>query len=291
MSAQPAKSSDPRPTPMPMPMVSTASLPALLPASGYLVNRLSDPELDARSLPSVIEKAPVIAGRILALANSAWSAPAVPVTSLELACRRLGLNMIRTVGVAMAVSQPFRPVPVSGFNAIRFWASSLLAADAGYLLAEPLAPESRESARTAALLARLGILWLVENRPEDLARAIALMQADGDLALNDALRQCCGFGHVEISQQLAEHWRLPDVLCAAIARQKAAAHVPDEEPVTLVVANATRMCFAVTHQRDFEPDGHLLPSLKVDAERQLDAFEKLRKEAPAIRSLAFEITG
>ncbi len=287
MSAHPAEQSPVSAAPQ----VSTDSLPALLPASGYLVNRLSDPELDARSLPSVIEKAPVIAGRILALANSAWSAPAVPVTSLDLACRRLGLNMIRTVGVAMAVSQPFRPVPVNGFNAIRFWASSLLAADAGYMLAEPMKPEERESARTAALLARLGILWLVENRPDELARAIALMRADAELPLNEALRQCCGFGHVEISQQLAEHWRLPDVLCAAIAHQKDATIEPDVEPVTLVVANATRMCFAVTHEKDFEPDGHYLPSLKVDAEFQLSAFEKLRQGAPAIRNLAFEISG
>ncbi len=271
--------------------LSVATLPTLLPSASYLINALSEPTLGVDQLPEVLETSPVIAARILALANSAWSAPSTPISSLDRACQRLGLNLIRAVGVAIAVAEPFRPSQVEGFDPIRFWSSSLLAADASLWLSERLNPDDQQTARTAALLARLGLLWLVEHYPQETAQAIALRQQGHGESLNNALNQCCGMGHVEVSQHLALHWRLPTVLCEAIGRQKDHQLNPDLEPITVMVASATRMCFSLSHQLEFEPDERWLPLLRVDREVQLDAFEKLKNAANDKRHIAEAIAG
>lgn len=271
--------------------VSVSTLPSLLPSSGYLISTLSDPDVDLQALPDILEKSPTIAARVVALANSAWSAPVSPVTSLSAACHRMGLNMIRTVGVAMAVSEPFHPSKASNFDPIRFWSSSLLAADCGRWLSEFLSAEEQQTARTASLLARLGLLWLIENRPEQSEAAITLRDNGAQQSLDAALQQTCGIGHVAVSQQLARHWQLPDILCNAIAGQKNAVFEPEHEPVTVMVAGATRMCHALSHQLDYSPDTCWLPLLKVNESQQLEAFEKLREAAPEKRSLAEAIAG
>ena len=52
----------------------------------YLLQALSDNDIDYHVLAGIIERFPSIAARLIFLANSAWSAPKTPIASIEPAC-------------------------------------------------------------------------------------------------------------------------------------------------------------------------------------------------------------
>ncbi|MCP4996368.1 MAG: HDOD domain-containing protein, partial [Gammaproteobacteria bacterium] len=136
-------------------------LPVLPAGIPYLLTVLTDEEIAINELARILERFPTIVARLIALANSAWSSPASDVTSLEMACARLGFNIIRSVSIALAIAQPFDPNRCQAFDAERYWCSALLTADAATWLS-PLsqvayAPEP-ETARVGGLLHNLGLL-------------------------------------------------------------------------------------------------------------------------------------
>ncbi len=104
-------------------------LPVLPSGVPYLLQTLMDENIDNNKLKAVIGRFPSIAARLLCLANSAWAAPPVPVTSLDMACARLGLNIVRSVSIALAISSPFNPARCPAFDAERYWCTALLVAD------------------------------------------------------------------------------------------------------------------------------------------------------------------
>jgi HD-like signal output (HDOD) protein len=73
----------------------TDRVPVLPPGATYLMQALNDDNLGFREIAAAVEKMPSIAARILALANSAWSAPARPILALDEACGRLGIKVVQ----------------------------------------------------------------------------------------------------------------------------------------------------------------------------------------------------
>ncbi|MCP4187803.1 MAG: HDOD domain-containing protein [Gammaproteobacteria bacterium] len=70
--------------------LSTLQLPTLPAGTSFLLKSLTNEDIDFIELASIIEKFPSIAGKLISLVNSAWSAPASAITSLEDTCSRLG---------------------------------------------------------------------------------------------------------------------------------------------------------------------------------------------------------
>lgn len=269
LSEQPASAAPPRVERL------TDRLPALLPATSYMVSAMGDPGLEMSRVPALLETSPSIAARVLALANSAWSSPLEPITSLPAACSRLGLRIVRTVSIAMAVADCFQPADDGLFDKRRFWRSSLLAADAGLWLAEKLDPEAQQTARTASLLARLGLVWLAEYQPDATQQALQARRLQPQTPLNDALRRYGGLGYDDVGLEMARYWRLPQPLCEAIGNQRSTD--PDCSPVTVCVAGAARMCHALAAGREWTAADAVPLSLPADEAAQVRAFEKLHQ--------------
>ncbi|MFV9615600.1 MAG: HDOD domain-containing protein, partial [Gammaproteobacteria bacterium] len=105
-------------------------IPILPPGVSILFKTLTDDSIGFIELARIIEKFPSIAARLIAVANSSWSSPVTPITSLEMACSRLGFDVVRSTSIALAVAAPFDSNRCPAFNAKYFWTTSLLAADA-----------------------------------------------------------------------------------------------------------------------------------------------------------------
>lgn len=127
-------------------------VPVLPRGTARLLGVLADEDIDFQELVAEIELFPPIAARLLSVANSAWSAPVSPVTSLVMACSRLGLNVVRTVAMALAVAEPFNPAVCPLFEPQRYWSSALLTAEAADLVARAATFDDPQTARTAGLL-------------------------------------------------------------------------------------------------------------------------------------------
>lgn len=92
-------------------VLDSKKMPVLPVETPYLISSLSDETLNFNQLSKVIERFPTIAARLIALANSAWSAPISPIYSLEESCTRLGLSVVKSDSVNEHITQSY----VGGF--------------------------------------------------------------------------------------------------------------------------------------------------------------------------------
>ena len=249
----------------------------------FLIRAMNDDSLSFADIARAIEHVPSVAARLLALANSAWSAPLQPITSLEKACGRLGMRVVRTTSLALAISQPFNPARCPAFDGAIFWSSTLLNAEAAAWVEQHAWRTDAGTARTAGLLSNLGLIWLAESLPIQTTTALEQARDAADGRLNDRLRVVCGLGYDEAGALLAETWRLPVALRDAIAQQFD--ETADAAPLARLVRGAARMANCVRNERDWcEPDPGLT-RLGLDMPTQLAGIRYMN----AIRSKTLEL--
>ena len=189
-----------------------SNLPVLPPGAPYLIRALSNTSLGMRDIAGVVERFPSVAMRLIALVNSAWSAPASPIDSLLVACSRLGLDIVRSVSIALTVAAPYDPKRCPGFKAQQYWTSALLTADAAHALATALPSRAQtdpQCARTAGLLHNIGLVWMASHMPEELASALSKKHLRPDLSLSEILQSDIGLDYATAGAFLGQNWELP----------------------------------------------------------------------------------
>lgn len=190
-------------------------MPASLP---HLVRIMSDPDIDLSAVATAISRFPTISVRLVSLANSAWASPVTPITSIALACSHLGLRLVRSLSLSIAIAAPFSPARCRAFNSESFWCNTLLLADCAASLSDCSArvgSEGREAVRTAALFSNLSLLWMADVLPEQTAAALE-KTADTEVFPDPSLRRACGMDTGHVGGLLGRAWGLPDDLVAGM---------------------------------------------------------------------------
>lgn len=223
----------------------------------HLLGALGDGDIDSAELAKIIERFPSIAARLISLANSAWSAPAVSIDSLERACVQLGLGLVKNVSISLAVTAPFDPRRCPSFRFERFWCDTFLVADSAERLgrcAKSGRVPNADTVRTAGLMHNLGLLWLADNLPAETDRAIAEAAA-ADCSLQEALDQHCGTNVCEVGGMIGRAWSLPEDLVVAMEQHGADDYSGDCWQVAALVGSAVNMVHAI-HRGDPEHAGN-----------------------------------
>jgi HD-like signal output (HDOD) protein len=199
-------------------VIESNRIPTLPNQVRHLLQAFNNENLSLREMARIIEDHPSIAARLIALANSAWLAPVVPVTSIERACANLGLTIVRSVSIGLALISPFRVGFCPAFDLRRFWVSSQLVADAALSLATKLPDSSSydflQTAHTGGLLHNFGLLCLADIMPRETHQALIQAQNDPEISLNAALSELLGTDFREMGAWLVETWGLPQGLIA-----------------------------------------------------------------------------
>ena len=207
-------------------------VPVLPRGTTELFVALGDPALSFDVLTERLAVFPSIVARLLALANSPWSSPVAPVATLDDAVSRLGLDIVRSVAVALLVSNTFDANRCRRFDPRLYWCSALLSAECASLLAasaRPAAPLSNPlptplppaTARTAGLINNLGLLWLADALPAETDDAFEAVAADPALSVSAALISVCGVSDGDAGAALGKAWNLPAALTAAMSGRAA----------------------------------------------------------------------
>ncbi len=264
-------------------------LPVLPSNTPMLLRALSNDQLDFNEVAEVIEQFPTVAGRLIALANSAWSSPVETILSVDQACARLGLSVVRSTSLALAVAAAFDPSRCPEFDAERYWTDALFCAEASArLCATGSLSQSLEpaAARAGGLLHSLGVLWIADRLPKEFGRAVQLRQSDEDgMRLHEALHRVLGFDQGDAGGLLALKWQLPEELELAMAM--AGDYRPEQRrPMEWVVGYAMRLARALYRQADCPTDDPrvaligLRPDACADLQRQLETqYRRLRELA------------
>jgi HD-like signal output (HDOD) protein len=259
-------------------------IPVLPQGTLQLLRVLNDDDLDYRTIAAALEHAPSVAARLLALANSAWSAPRSPVSAIDAACSRLGLRVVRTASIALAIAQPFNPTSCPPFRSDVFWGAALLNAEACALLAEQMLPGEVSTARTAGLLSNLGLLWLADVLPDETGAALQAADPCSPGSLNALLSEHCGIGFDESGALLAAAWDLPALLREAIAGQ---CHPgPDGSPLARLLGAAIRIAGAVRHDVTCPEPAQKPGELGVSGDLQARVIQHLQQRREHICQMA-----
>ena len=233
------------------------NLSVLPPGIAKLLKVFSDEDISRLELVAALEQYPSIIARLIALANSAWSAPVSPVVTLEIACSRLGFNVVRSVSIALAISTPFDPNRCKSFEADRFLCSSMLTAEAAGFMAKLVGEVEPQIARTAGLLHNLGLLLLVDSLPHETDCALKKVQQDPALSVNMALKEKCGIGYDEAGAMLGEAMELPRSLVEVMACHRSDMRTDEYHSLIGIIGIAREMVSTCYRQEIYSSDNGL----------------------------------
>ena len=258
--------------------LSCLQLPTLPAGTPFLLKSLTNEDIDFVELAAIIEKFPSIAGKLISLANSAWSAPATEVTSVEASCARLGFRVVRSTSIALAVASPFNPTNCASFDPEYFWCSALLAADAAFRLAS-LASCSNDvepsTARTAGLLHNLSVLWLVDKLPLEVDQALIMVQRNQAESLQQALLHVLEFDQMQAGERLGRSWDLPEPLVEAMAHYPETGYRGTQDVLVSTVGLAVKLVSSILQEAPCPDQDVRLSGLGISEEKLSKVFEQL----------------
>lgn len=196
-----------------------------LPVLPKIVQRLEtlllDPDVHAQRVVKLIESEPVVAGRVLSLANSAfYGAGRQYVENIGLAVGRLGFSTIRTLTYAAVLPTLF--VVDTSFDHKQFWTHSLISA---HLAREIVTrqfndrppPQIMDVAYLAGLMHDLGVLLFVIGFADEYGEIVRRGFESG-LPVEEAERLAFGIDHAELGATfLDRNWKLEDRLAKAVS--------------------------------------------------------------------------
>ena len=209
------------------------SLPSVPKVAQDLMQQFDSPSSSLESVARNIEKDPVIAAKVLRLANSARFRGSRDSLSIEDAAMRLGFNTLRTLVLASAVTGAFKPSP--NFDLKAFWLGSFQVAGICRVLAKQTGADS-EVAFTCGVMHNIGELLIQTGAPEIAARLNEARSSASGRAANETLQ--LGFGYPEVGAELARRWHLPAMIQQAIAFQARPMQTPGVATLPWVVAQA-----------------------------------------------------
>lgn len=138
--------------------------PTYFDAAFHLRDALQDPDISIGRIVDIVQLEPLIAAKLLHMANSVMYNPnGMAAKDLGAAITRLGLATVRTTALAIAVSQLMRSKEILPFKeqARMLWDHSLQTAVAARLLARRQTRLNPEEALLAGLVHDLGAFYML----------------------------------------------------------------------------------------------------------------------------------
>ena len=190
----------------------TASLDSL-PSPPFVameIIRLTRDEDSAGDLAAVLSQDPVLATRILQIANSPAYGLSREVTSIDRATALLGLKAVKMMALSFSLASEM--ADSSGVLSMEtYWYHSLLNAVAARRWAEQMTPGMAEEAFLVGLLSHLGRLVLAESKPVEFAKVLASNRTGWPTHADEA--NVFGFSSADVTSLILREWGLPELIC------------------------------------------------------------------------------
>jgi HD-like signal output (HDOD) protein len=138
--------------------------PTYFDAAFRLRKELQDPDLPIARIAQVVNVEPLVAAKLIQLANSArYSPDGTPARNLPAAISRLGMNLVRTTALAIAMSQILRAKDMVVFGELTrdLWDHSIRTAAASRILARTHTQINPDEALLAGLVHDLGAFYML----------------------------------------------------------------------------------------------------------------------------------
>lgn len=184
-------------------------LPGIPDVAEHVRKALEDDRVTAERLERIVGSEPVLAGRLIQLANSvALNFSGKKLSDLRTAIARIGFQMVRATSIAYALSMLRKADSLRNMreplNAL--WRRSTLVAAACRVVAVRVSRVSPDVAMLAGLLHGIGELYLLTR----ISRHPSLISGDGGLAIIRDWQPA-------VAKAILENWDIDPVIAAAVA--------------------------------------------------------------------------
>jgi HD-like signal output (HDOD) protein len=257
-----------------------AKLPPLSAGASRFLGALSKRDVENGQLVAIIQRDPMLAPRVLELANSGVFGRLRRVDSLSHAVALIGPNTLRRYGFRWTFGGLFRHLPDS-----RLWSTSKFTthAEATALLTDIVCDQlpmgnHGDAAFVAGLVHDIGKFVICAEAPDKVEFILTARTLGGE-SVPEIERSVLGISHAEISSMAADTWRLGDDVCQAIFYH----HEPDRDRSGRKIALSTVLskCDAFINglgwqflsTRSDATDKLELPGYDDEIERALETFQ------------------
>ncbi|MBB3214259.1 HD-like signal output (HDOD) protein [Herbaspirillum sp. Sphag1AN] len=164
-----------------------------------------------------IQTDPVLAGRLIKLANAGRAPslrPIVAVTSEALLL--VGLQSIRQVALSLSLIHSYNGGTCSGFDYNGFWSRSLTTACLAQALGKRVTIAPVAELFTCGLLAGIGQLGLAVIRPQPYSELLEQHRTSTRQELRQAERARFGCDQLDLSVMMLRDWQIPSLFVDAV---------------------------------------------------------------------------
>jgi putative nucleotidyltransferase with HDIG domain len=211
-----------------------------LPSFPLIISKIlaavNDTDASLNELVGYIEQDPVIAARVLSLANRAGSrARNQPeIKDLCTAISLIGAGNIREMALVSCITN-FADNSLRGQISENFWRHSVAVAVCTQELTRQIDTSriTSESALVAGLLHDIGKLWLFSFHTE-IYQEVWLDARQRQVGIEDAEQAAFGVDHAVIGAWISQYWGLPDSISHAIKHHHAPEHHCSDPLVALL---------------------------------------------------------
>lgn len=207
------------------------ALPSLPRTVALLMNELAQREPSLRRLNLLFGSDPVLAARLLELANAPSHQLTRQVAGISEALVLLGSAPLQTLVSSATLGTAARAVP--GINLQQFWRYSLHTAKLARSLAGVVF-QNPTAAYTAGLLHGLGELLIHLGNPQK-AQSMNTLVLPLDMRRGKIEQRILGYSYTHVSAALAQRWLLPQVVVDALQYQAAPFENTAYEPLAGVI--------------------------------------------------------
>lgn len=180
----------------------SAAVPALPAMAERALAIASDPDAPTFKLAELVGKDPVFASRVLGLANSAYSAPSMHISTVREAIVRVGTLSVRNTILAVSLASRMKDGAVYGGRGRELFEHSLGSAYAARLTAERCGVDAEE-AFLAGLLHDIGKLLILRLAYDHERRT-------GQPVPTDEVEAALTERHAMMGSLALRRWHLPD---------------------------------------------------------------------------------
>lgn len=269
------------------------SLPAMPAIAQKLLALALDTDEGEAQLLKLIEQDPLIAAKIIGMANSPLFGSSRKVNSVTDAAMLLGLTRVKSVAIGIATISAVSKVPEGVLKANDLWQHSMAVALVMRTLAKAMPANRRpldDAIFLAGLLHDIGFMALSYLNIDASDAVHNALLAQPERNIQDIEHELIGLTHSEIGAQLARHWDLSEEIIAVIRHH----HQPDAPGAEAGQPLVTLVNFAEHLLADFgikEHTGIALTeqdwqSLGIDPDKAEDIIEKIAEIAEQAKQMS-----
>jgi len=193
---------------------SVSQLPSLPAVVTQLMDLMQRQDVSLEQVSTTLSLDQALSARVLQLANSPFYGVSGRVHSIRDGVSILGLRQLGTLVLAAVLSAQFEHLHGRALRLDEFWRHAIACAVAARALAQSQGMDPA-MAFTAGLLHDVGRLVLDQQHPAEMSQAVAWAQAH-DLSHEETESELLAVSHSEVGGWVADHWRLPVSVVAAI---------------------------------------------------------------------------